>query len=166
MGNAHSLALDDVCASNRLGRGLGQFLPVDATVFVRGQLGSGKTTIVRAALRALGVTGPIPSPTYTLAEPYDTSAGRIWHLDLYRLSSSDELEYLGLRDLLAESAACLIEWPERAENTVLTLDLVLELTVVDEGRLLRVGTANDCEVAMTLAALLCADSASESVGSI
>lgn len=108
--------------------------PAVASVHLNGPLGAGKTTFVRAFLRALGVMGPVRSPTYTLMEPYqiDRTGGpeQVMHLDLYRLGGADELEYLGLRDELSR-ALVLIEWPERAEGALPEPDLVLDLDYAD-----------------------------------
>jgi tRNA threonylcarbamoyladenosine biosynthesis protein TsaE len=101
-------------------------------VALRGDLGSGKTTWVRAMLRGLGYSARVPSPTYTLVEHYALGALDIVHLDLYRLADDSELENLGLRDWLAEPRIwLLVEWPERAESLAALFDLTLEFQVAD-----------------------------------
>ena len=118
--------------------------PVAASIHLRGRLGAGKTTLVRGLARALGIEGPIKSPTYTLVEPYTDGAITLYHIDLYRLgdgdgnSGGDELECLGLRDAFAEPALVVIEWPERAEGRLPEADLHVHLTVVGAGRDARV----------------------------
>ncbi len=122
--------------------------PVAASIHLRGRLGAGKTTLVRGLARALGIEGPIKSPTYTLVEPYTDGAITLYHIDLYRLghgdgnsdgnSGGDELEHLGLRDAFAEPALVVIEWPERAEGWLPEADLHVHLTVVGAGRDARV----------------------------
>jgi tRNA threonylcarbamoyladenosine biosynthesis protein TsaE len=101
---------------------------------LRGDLGSGKTTWVRAMLRGLGYAGRVPSPTYTLLEQYACGSLSVVHLDLYRLRSGEELENLGLRDWLAEPQRWLaVEWPERAPELAERCDLTLELAIVASG---------------------------------
>jgi tRNA threonylcarbamoyladenosine biosynthesis protein TsaE len=103
-------------------------------VGLRGDLGSGKTTWVRAMLRGLGYEGRVPSPTYTLLEQYACGELTLVHLDLYRLRGQDELENLGLRDWLAERERWIaVEWPERAPQLAERCDLTLELAVVASG---------------------------------
>jgi tRNA threonylcarbamoyladenosine biosynthesis protein TsaE len=103
-------------------------------VGLRGDLGSGKTTWVRAMLRGLGYEGRVPSPTYTLLEQYACGGLSVVHLDLYRLRGQDELENLGLRDWLAEQERWIaVEWPERAPQLAERCDVTLELAVMDRG---------------------------------
>ena len=87
-------------------------------VYLCGELGAGKTTLVRALLRASGVEGPVKSPTYTLVEPYRISGRNCYHIDLYRLGDAQELEFLGLEDWLAEHALLLVEWPEKGRGVL------------------------------------------------
>ena len=99
-----------------------------------GDLGSGKTTWVRAMLRGLGYEGRVPSPTYTLLEQYACGDLSVVHLDLYRLRGGQELENLGLRDWLAESQRWIaVEWPERAPELAERCDLTLALTIPPAG---------------------------------
>jgi len=101
-------------------------------ILLQGELGAGKTTLVRGLLRAAGHAGPVPSPTYTLVEPYEIDGTRLFHLDLYRIADAEELEYLGWRDI--EGAISLVEWPERAPELAARADLVIRLTHADGGR--------------------------------
>lgn len=102
----------------------------NAFIELRGDLGAGKTTFTRHLLRALGVTGPIKSPSYTLVEPYETPAGlRVWHFDFYRFRDPREWEDAGLRDLFAARGLKIAEWPEHAAGVLPRADLTLRLTV-------------------------------------
>jgi tRNA threonylcarbamoyladenosine biosynthesis protein TsaE len=103
-------------------------------VTLEGDLGAGKTTLVGGLLAALGHVGPARSPTYTLIEPYRLAGRDIHHCDLYRLRHPDELEDLGLRDLVQPGAVLLVEWPERAEGRLGPPDLELRLAYDGEGR--------------------------------
>jgi len=101
---------------------------------LRGDLGSGKTTWVRAMLRGLGYEGRVPSPTYTLLEQYECGGFSVVHLDLYRLRGGEELENLGLRDWLAEPKRWIaVEWPERAPELAARCDLTLALAISPSG---------------------------------
>jgi tRNA threonylcarbamoyladenosine biosynthesis protein TsaE len=107
-------------------------------ITLSGDLGAGKTTLVRALLGALGYSGRVKSPTFTLVEPYKINARPVYHFDLYRLAHPDELEYLGFTDYLENEALCLIEWPERAAGALPRGDLELTLYHRKLGRKLMV----------------------------
>ena len=96
-------------------------------ITLAGELGSGKTTLVRYLLRQLGESGAIKSPTYSLVEDYQINDKKIFHVDLYRLSDPEELELIGWRDYLSENAIWLIEWPEKAEDFLPPIDLLVIL---------------------------------------
>lgn len=103
-------------------------------IYLQGDLGTGKTTLVRGFLRGYHYQGTVKSPTYTLMEPYILDGWTCYHYDLYRLASPDELDYLMVRDLLDGQAALLIEWPERGEGALPTADLWIKLAHLGEGR--------------------------------
>ena len=106
-----------------------------AVLYLEGSLGAGKTTLTRGLLRALGVTGSVRSPTYTLIEPYQTPAGpAVIHMDLYRLVDAEEVEMLGIRELLEPGALLAIEWPERGVGWLPPADLTVRLALDGEGR--------------------------------
>jgi tRNA threonylcarbamoyladenosine biosynthesis protein TsaE len=102
--------------------------PADApraavVVAFEGELGAGKTTLISGLLHALGVRGAVRSPTYTLIEPYEVAGLSLYHLDLYRLADPQDVETLGLRDLLSPAAVLLIEWPSRGAGWLPQADL-------------------------------------------
>lgn len=108
-------------------------------IFLEGGLGAGKTCLARAILRGLGHGGRVPSPTYTLVEPYELPGRRVLHLDLYRLSDPGELDYLGLGDDLTDSTVLLVEWPEQGAGRLPDPDLVVALSHAGDGREARIG---------------------------
>jgi len=121
----------------RLGAALAEVCSRPFVVFLEGDLGAGKTTLVRGFLRALGHAGPVRSPTFTLLEPYELVSGPVFHLDLYRLAHPDELAYLGLRDLLGGQAILLVEWPERGQGELPAPDLRIVIEHLADGRRVR-----------------------------
>jgi tRNA threonylcarbamoyladenosine biosynthesis protein TsaE len=119
-------------------RGLGASLLAacehGGVITLSGELGTGKTTLVRGALEAEGIVDGVRSPTYTLVEYYPLSRFAVAHFDLYRLADPEELEYLGYRDYLNQQTLCLIEWPQRAGGYLHAIDLEIKLEYVEQGR--------------------------------
>lgn len=101
---------------------------------LEGDLGAGKTFFARALLRSQQVEGAVKSPTYTLIEPYQCDLGLVLHLDLYRLSDPEEMEFLGLEDQMEIARLAMIEWPSRAAGFLPTVDLQLQLSVSGDYR--------------------------------
>ena len=126
--------LSDAESQTAFGADLAAHLPERLVIYLRGDLGTGKTTLARGILRGLGHRGAARSPTYTLIEPYEIGTTRVFHLDLYRLADPEELEYLGLRDLLADAALWLVEWPERGAGLLPPPDLTVAIDTLAEGR--------------------------------
>ena len=129
-----SAVLADEEATLAFGARLAQAMNRGLIVYLHGELGVGKTTLVRGLLQALGLNGPVKSPTYTLVEPYSCAGRRIYHFDLYRLADPAELEYIGARDFFGDEALCLVEWPERGRGFLPEADAVVKLEYWREGR--------------------------------
>ncbi len=127
-------ALDSATATEALGARLAARITPGCILYLSGDLGAGKTTLVRGLLHALGHRGTVKSPTYTLVEPYQIGDWRLFHWDLYRLADPEELEFLGLRDQLDGQAMLLIEWPERGQGELPAADVEIALSYAGEGR--------------------------------
>jgi tRNA threonylcarbamoyladenosine biosynthesis protein TsaE len=130
--------LDSTEATERFGAALWHLLPPKCLVFLHGDLGAGKTTLVRGFLQAAGHPGAVKSPTYTLVEEYQVGGRKIYHFDLYRLADPEELEWIGIRDYLDEESICLVEWPEMGKGMLPAADVSIRLGVQDAGRWIEV----------------------------
>ena len=119
------LALPDEQATAALAKRLARELKAPATVYLRGDLGVGKTTFTRYFLRACGVTGSVKSPTYTLLEPYQLDDGPFYHFDLYRINDPWELELAGFAEIFDAHALRFVEWPERGAQWLPAAELEL-----------------------------------------
>ena len=127
--------LSDEMATLALGSAVAGKSQGPQVIFLRGDLGAGKTTFSRGFLRGRGHDGLVKSPTYTLVEPYElVPGGPVFHLDLYRLGDAQELAFLGLGDYLSAEGILLIEWPERAEAQLPLATLDITLTTKGSGR--------------------------------
>ncbi|MBY6203583.1 tRNA (adenosine(37)-N6)-threonylcarbamoyltransferase complex ATPase subunit type 1 TsaE [Halomonas denitrificans] len=114
-----------------LGETLATRLAPGVQVWLSGDLGAGKTTLVRGVLRGLGYQGRVKSPTYGLVESYDLTDVTVHHLDLYRLTDPEELDFLGLDDLIGADSLLLVEWPERGRGMLREADVRISIEPAD-----------------------------------
>ncbi|HKO89049.1 MAG TPA: tRNA (adenosine(37)-N6)-threonylcarbamoyltransferase complex ATPase subunit type 1 TsaE [Burkholderiales bacterium] len=128
------LPLEDEKGTHALGARLAGALRAGVHVQLEGELGTGKTTLVRACLRALGYRERVKSPTYTLVEPYELSKLCLYHFDFYRLHEPQEWLEAGFRDYFNDASVCLVEWPEKAGATLPPADLRIRLEYANKGR--------------------------------
>jgi tRNA threonylcarbamoyladenosine biosynthesis protein TsaE len=132
------LKLPDAAATARLGAALAPGVGPGRVLHLSGDLGTGKTTLVRGLLRALGVTGPVKSPTYTWVEPYTVSRLDLYHFDFYRLTDRTEWLSSGLREYFRPDAFCIVEWPEKAASLLPSPDVRIHLQYEGESRQARI----------------------------
>lgn len=140
MAESEPLSLVDADATRRYGARLAAAIaaerPQSLVIYLEGELGAGKTTLARGLLEALGHGGRVPSPTYTLIEPYELSGYRVYHIDLYRIRYARELDDLDIAGQLAGASLALIEWPDHGAGHLPPADLRISLQLVPAGRVL------------------------------
>lgn len=129
-----SAHLDDESDTASAGAALAAALRAGLVIYLRGDLGAGKTTLVRGVLRALGHDGKVKSPTYTLIEPYLVSRLHLYHFDFYRFAVPEEYLEAGLDEYFDGNGVCLVEWPDKAAPYIAAPDLEIRLTVSGPGR--------------------------------
>jgi len=138
-----TLDLADEAATIALGAALAQVMEPNLTIYLHGNLGAGKTTLVRGLLQGLDYQGKVKSPTYTIVEPYEVNrasqgAMNIYHFDLYRFNDEEEWESAGFRDYFNAQSICLIEWPERAAHLLPIPDIDVYILMQGVGRSVRI----------------------------
>ena len=136
-----TLQLADEQATLKLGKDFARSLEAGVNVYLHGDLGAGKTTLVRGALNGLGFVGKVKSPTYTLVEPYQVQVNKtiinVYHFDLYRFMDEEEWDAAGFRDYFNPHSVCLIEWPDKAGSLIPQADIDVYLELNGEGRIAR-----------------------------
>ena len=127
--------LDGEADTIALGNTIGRALAPAMVIYLRGELGAGKTTLARGVLRALGYTGKVKSPTYTLVELYNLSKLYLYHFDFYRLEDPHGWIDAGFREYFTNESVCLVEWPEKASGSLPPADLEVRLEIEGAGRI-------------------------------
>ena len=135
-------------AMEALGAALASGLRAGLMIFFHGDLGSGKTTMIRGLLHGLGHRGAVKSPTYTLVESYQLSDRAIFHFDLYRLNDAEELEFLGIRDYLQGQGICLVEWAERGVGHLPSPDVDVFIEQGEDTRTVQLHSHTDAGTAL------------------
>jgi tRNA threonylcarbamoyladenosine biosynthesis protein TsaE len=138
MGDNFTRDLADEAATLHLGEVLAKAIKPNFTIYLHGDLGAGKTTLVRGLLHALGYKGKVKSPTYTLVESYEveynvTSRLMLYHFDLYRFNDDEEWDSVGFRDYFNAQSVCIIEWPENAQNVLPMPDINITFAIKNVG---------------------------------
>lgn len=139
--------LKDEADTVALGAALAEILEKGLGIHLKGDLGTGKTTLTRAMLRATGYQGRVKSPTYTLAEPYEiTLHGEkvsLMHFDLYRMGCAEEFLDAGFRDTFDQTTIRIIEWAEKADSLLEPPDIIVSLSIKDDGRQVEISSESD-----------------------
>ncbi len=123
-------------------------VPTSVVIFLQGDLGAGKTTLVRGFLRESGYQGIVKSPTFTLVEDYQLANIHLIHFDLYRLSDAEELEWIGIRDYLDQEVVCFVEWADRGEGVLPQPDVVINIDIDGDTRIVSANAKSPVGVSM------------------
>ena len=138
-----AIQLRDEAATLALGARVARAVRPGMKVYLRGELGAGKTTLVRGLVRALGWAGRVKSPTFTLLEVYALSRLELYHFDFYRFDKAGEWRDAGFRELFGSSGVCVVEWPERAAGQLPAPDLTIALDYAGQSRVARLIGASE-----------------------
>ena len=128
------LTIKTANAMQKLGASIAVVCELGCVIYLHGELGAGKTTLVRGFLHKLGHSGHVRSPTFTLVEPYQFDDVSVCHFDLYRLVDPEEFTYIGGRDYFTKQSICLIEWPERGKGFLPAADLICDFDFAAKGK--------------------------------
>lgn len=139
----HLIELAQEADTLALGASLARGASGGLVLYLSGDLGSGKTTLARGLIHALGHEGRAKSPTYALVEVYDLSSIHLYHFDFYRFKNKQEWEDAGFREYFAPDALCIVEWPERAAGLLAPADVEIRLEFAQHGRLARIHCASE-----------------------
>lgn len=137
------IELNDSDETEAMGAALWRALPQKCLLFLYGDLGSGKTTLMRGLLREGGFRGSVKSPTYSLVEEYQLAGRMVFHFDLYRLKDPEELEWIGMQDYLRQDALCCIEWPQMGAEYLPSADVEIKLSFYDQRRMMEINILAD-----------------------
>lgn len=136
MQNNTKIIIKTAAAMQKFGAKLAKTCKPGDVIYLIGDLGAGKTTLVRGFLRELGVTDQVRSPTFTLVEPYLVNFGTVYHFDLYRMITAEEFYYIGGSDYFTPQSICLLEWPERGEGFIPKATIICRIDFnPDDGRM-------------------------------
>ena len=137
------ITLENETETTAIGAKVASCLKGGEVIYLKGELGTGKTTFVRGVLNGLGHTGNVKSPTFTIVEPYSIDDHVIYHFDLYRLDDPEELESLGIRDYCDGQSICFFEWPEKGGDFLPDADILISLSYQNEGRALEISAFSE-----------------------